>query len=258
VTPLLLNGEVIAFLELVHPTPGFYTERHAALAAAFGQQAAVALENARLYEAAQGTATLEERQRLARELHDSVTQALYSLKLYAEAASWHLGVGELDTARGHLGEVQATASEALAEMRLLLFELRPPLLAEQGLAGALRTRLSDVEARTGLAIDVRLDEAIRLPARLEQDLYRIALEALNNCVKHAQARRVAVVLEVADGRVRLDVADDGVGFDPRQPGGGLGLRGMRERAQRLGGDLRLESAPGTGTRVVTEVPAWMT
>src|SRR5207247_1787366 len=110
------------------------------------QQVAAALENARLYEAAQEKATLEERQRLARELHDSVTQGLYSVKLYAEAADRRLAAADPDTARAHLGEVLKVSGEALAEMRLLLFELRPPALAERGLGGALRERLALVEA----------------------------------------------------------------------------------------------------------------
>jgi signal transduction histidine kinase len=137
-------------------------------------------------------------------------------------------------------------------MRLLLFELRPPQLDEGGLGAALRARLQAVEARAGLAIEVRLDDALCLPASVEQELYRIGVEALNNVLKHAQASRVAVTLAARGGRVRLEVRDDGAGFDPRKQNaaGGLGLAGMRERAARLGATLRVHSAPGAGTRVV--------
>jgi signal transduction histidine kinase len=252
--PLVAAGQTVGLLTLLHAAPGYYAGEHGALARAFANEAAVAIQNARLYEAAQDRATLEERQRLARELHDSVTQALYSLKLYAEAASRRLAAGEVETARAHLAEVRATAGEALAEMRLLLFELRPPLLAERGPGAALRERLSAVEARSGLLTEAHLDETIRLPAAAEQDLYRLALEALNNQLKHARAGRVSVRLEAVDGVVCLEVADDGVGFDLERAGAGLGLSGMRERAARLGGRLTVESAPGAGTRVRVEVP----
>jgi len=137
---------------------------------------------------------------------------------------------------------------------VLLFERRPSPLADHGLGAALRARLATVESRSGLAAEVRVDEMIRLPAHVESDLYRVAQEALNNVLKHAHASRVTVVLEVADGRVRLEITDDGDGFRTAEPGGGLGLTGMRERAEQLGGALCLESAPGAGTRVVVEVP----
>ena len=252
--PLFVKGEVTGVLGIVHPQPGFYTERHAELAMAFAQQAGTAIENARLYEAARVKAVLEERQRLARELHDSVTQALYSALLWTEAANRQLGAGGVETAREHLRDARAATREALSEMRLLLFELRQPVLEVRGLSAVLRARLDAVEARSGLATEVRLDETVRLPAAVEQNLYRIAQEALNNVLKHARASRVAVTLEATDERLRLEVVDDGNGFDPRQPGGGLGLKGMRERAESLGGTLTIESARGVGTRLRLEVP----
>ena len=252
--PLFVKGEVTGVLAIVHPRPGFYTEHHAQLAMAFAQQAGTAIENARLHEATRVKAVLEERQRLARELHDSVTQGLYSVLLWTEAANRQLGAGAVETAREHLRDVRAATREALSEMRLLVFELRQPVLEAHGLSAALRARLATVEARSGLTADVRLDESILLPGRVEQDLYRIAQEALNNILRHARARRVAVTLEARGDRVRLDVADDGAGFDPAQPSGGLGLKGMRERAESHGGTLTIESAPGAGTRVRVEVP----
>jgi signal transduction histidine kinase len=144
---------------------------------------------------------------------------------------------------------------ALAEMRLLLFELRPPLLQEQGLAPAVQARLRAVEARAGLATAFEGEDAPRLRPEVEQELYRIAQEALNNVLKHAHAGRVTVRLGAVGGRAALEVADDGVGFEPALRGGdGFGLPGMRERVERLGGSLRIESAPGAGTRVRAEVP----
>jgi signal transduction histidine kinase len=145
---------------------------------------------------------------------------------------------------------------------LLIFELRPLALEESGLAGALQARLDAVEKRGGVEAELRLSgvegmaDAGWLPLVAQQELYHIAQEALNNSLKHAEASHVRVCLELGDRRVRLEVADDGVGFAPADVGGqgGLGLPGMHERAQRLGGQLQIRSAPGQGTTVTVEVP----
>jgi signal transduction histidine kinase len=198
---------------------------------------------------------LEERQRLARELHDSVTQALYGISLYAEAAGRALADGDTGPVATNLQEIGETTRQALAETRLLLFELRPPLLEEQGLAAALRARLQAVEARAGLETAFDCHGEGRLALDKEQELYRLAQEALNNVLKHAHASRVEVRLDLASNPAMLEVCDDGAGFDPALGGGGgFGLPGMRERAERLGGTLQIESAPGAGTRVRVEVP----
>jgi signal transduction histidine kinase len=219
------------------------------------RQERLVMENARLHEVARQAAVLEERQRLARELHDSVTQSLYGLSLYAEAASRALADGDVEPVASNLREIGETTREALGEMRLLLFELRPPLLEERGLLGALRSRLSAVEARAGLETELLGDAEVRLSRETEQEVYRLAHEALNNVLKHAHARRVTVRLDVSDGEAVLEVADDGIGFDPSLRGGdGFGLPGMRERAERLGGTLQIESAPGAGARVRATVP----
>jgi signal transduction histidine kinase len=218
------------------------------------RQERLVAENARLHERARQAAVLEERQRLARDLHDSVTQALYGVSLYAEAASRALADGDTEPVAANLLEIRETTQEALGEMRLLLFELRPPLLEERGLLGALQSRLGAVEARAGLMTELHGEGAERLGPETEQELYRLAQEALNNVLKHAHARHVAVRLEVSNDRAVLEVSDDGVGFEPSLRGGnGFGLPGMRERAERLGGTLQIESAPGAGTCVRVEV-----
>ena len=204
---------------------------------------------------AEQAAVLEERQRLSRELHDSVTQALYGISLYAEAAGRALTDGDTQPVAANLQEIRDTTQEALGEMRLLLFELRPPLLQEHGLAAALGARLRAVEVRAGLVTELECEGDERLSADNEQELYRLAQEALNNVLKHAHAARVSVRLSVANSHASMDIADDGVGFDPAlQDGHGFGLTGMRERAERLGGTLRIESSPGAGTRLQVEVP----
>lgn len=219
------------------------------------RQEQLILENTRLHEVARQAAVLEERQRLARDLHDSVTQSLYGLSLHAEAASRALAAGETEPVASNLREIRETSQEALGEMRLLLFELRPPLLAERGLVGALRSRLSAVEARAGLETELHGDPDVRLSRESEHEVYRLAHEALNNVLKHAHARHVTVRLEVEGDRAVLEVADDGVGFDPSLRGqDGFGLPGMRERAERLGGSLQIESTPGAGALVRATVP----
>jgi signal transduction histidine kinase len=200
-------------------------------------------------------AVTEERNRLARELHDSVTQALYGVTLYSQAAVGHLELGHADRVAEYLSELQDTAQEALAEMRLLVFELRPPIVEEQGLVAALQARLQAVEGRAGLGTEFKTDVEERLPLDVEEGLYRIALEALNNALKHAQAQNIKVHLrqqEPPRGAVILEVADDGTGFDPATAyaRGGLGLSSMGERAAALGGRLTVWSEPGSGTRIV--------
>jgi signal transduction histidine kinase len=252
--PLVAQGRVIGSLGVVHATPGFYTERHAQLAMGFAQQAAVAIENARLYEAARGKAALEERQRLARELHDSVSQALYAIALNASAARELFGAAP-GRASGLVDDVLRLAEAGLAEMRALIFELRPESLEQEGLVGALEKQAAAVQARHGLRVHLALAGEPELPSPSKEALYRVAQEALHNAAKHAGARSLEVGLDTADGEVRLVVTDDGRGFDPGgEFPGHLGLRSMRERTAAVGGTLEIDSAPGLGTRLRARVP----
>jgi signal transduction histidine kinase len=200
---------------------------------------------------------MKERTRLARDLHDSVTQALYGVSLYAEAAARQLSRGALDLTAHHLSDISTTAQESLREMRLLVFELRLPVLKSEGLAAAIQARLEAVEARVGLETSFRYDGNGHLAPEVEDGLYRIAQEALNNALKHAQARTVSVQLRHEGRTVILEIADDGLGFDPAAATdhGGFGLQTMEERAARLGGRLTIESVPGSGTCVRVEVDA---
>jgi PAS domain S-box-containing protein len=256
--PLKIKDRVIGLLRLDHAEAHAYEARHAALALAFANQAAVALENARLYARAQAMAALEERQRLARDLHDSVTQSLYGVTMYAEAASRMLATGDTRTARDYLQEVRTTSQAALQEMRLLIFELRPPELAQRGLVSALEARLAAVEQRiTGLDVRFAAEPGMRLGDAAEEALYRIAQEALNNAIKHAHPTSLSVRLSSRDGRVVLEIRDNGVGFDLDGASrcGGFGLRSIEERAARIGASASVRTAPGAGTSVRVEVPA---
>ena len=205
--------------------------------------------------ALQATAILEERQRLARDLHDSVTQALYGITLHAEVARRLLASGDTATATSYLSALQETAQEALAEMRLLIFDLRPPILGQVGLAAALQVRLDAVEGRANLQTQLIVDGVGDLPALVEQALYGIAREALNNGLKHAHAQHITVHLWQTQASITLEVADDGVGFDPAaaRGNGGLGLCGIAERAAQVKGRLTLRSAPAAGTQLRVEV-----
>jgi PAS domain S-box-containing protein len=199
---------------------------------------------------AQARAALEERQRLARELHDSVTQSLYSLTLLAEAARRLAAAGDLERVEQHVGRLGDTAQQALKEMRLLVYQLRPLALEADGLAGALQHRLDAVEKRGGVQARLVVDGLVEVPASVEEALFRIAQEALNNSLKHSGAGAVTVTLCGGGGLVGLEIADNGQGFDLADTGrGGLGLTSMRERVEQLGGTWQLVSQPGQGTTV---------
>jgi two-component system nitrate/nitrite sensor histidine kinase NarX len=253
--PLIAHGTMVGAINLGSRTPRLIAPEEESLLAAIGHQIGVAVENARLYEQAQQLAVMKERNRLARDLHDSVTQALYGVTLYAEAAARQLQSGQVEMASGHLDEIRKTAQESLREMRLLIFELRLPMLKKEGLAAALQARLESVEGRVGLKTKFSAVGNGRLKPEIEEGLYRIAQEALNNALKHAHATRVSVSLRQYDHAVTLEIVDDGRGFDPVeiQERGGFGLRGMEERALRLGGELTVRSSPGKGTQVRMEV-----
>jgi signal transduction histidine kinase len=191
----------------------------------------------------------EERANLARELHDSVTQALFSMGLTARALELLLD-RDLEAARAKLAELRDLQKDALAEMRTLIFELRPQALETDGLAQALRNHGAAVQGRTGLDVAVEVESSERLALDVEEALYRIAQEALHNVVKHANATRARIVLRRTGNEVRMTIDDDGIGFDPDAvPRGHLGLVGMRQRAERIGAGIAIGRLPGSGTRI---------
>jgi signal transduction histidine kinase len=212
--------------------------------------AAIAITNARLYEASRELSALSERNRLALELHDVVSQKLFSVVLTAEAAATLLD-RDPDAARARLERVGTLARESLDDLRSLIDELRPPELERDGLAAALRKHVEVLAPLHQAAIEAELDE---VPADAERDrqVLRIAQEALNNALRHAAATRVELALRAPDGALELEVADDGIGFDPDDPelrARRLGLTSMEERAARIDGALEIDSVAGRGTRV---------
>jgi signal transduction histidine kinase len=248
------DGRNLGLLQLSDKRGGDFTEEDEAIVVQLALMAAIAAENAQFHVEAQERAALEERRRLSRELHDSVSQALYGIVL---SASIGRAVRAADSGRleGLLGEIVGLAEAGLAEMRALIFELRPESLAEEGLVAALEKQAAALQARRGIAVRAALVAEPDAPLAVKEALYRIAQEALHNTVKHARARAVDLALEASPGELVLRVSDDGRGFDPGGDfPGHLGLRSMRERAAALGGALELESAPGRGTRLRARIP----
>ncbi len=218
--------------------------------------AAVAIENARLYERSRELSVIEERNRLARDLHDSVTQTLFSMSLTAEAAVAAIG-SDPQAAKDQIENLRELARAAVLEMRSLIFELRPAELESDGLLPTLQKHIDVVRRTTRREIELREDGYERQSTAVEKELFRIAQEALNNAIKHSQAGRIEIELTLREGRLKLVVSDDGVGFDPSDQqirSRRLGITAMEERAEQIGGELRIESTAGRGTRVVLEAP----
>ncbi|HYX51328.1 MAG TPA: sensor histidine kinase, partial [Ktedonobacteraceae bacterium] len=231
-----------------------FTPHHANLALAIANQAAIAIENARLYEQAQALAAIEERQRLARELHDSVSQALYGISLGVHTARMQLDRDPKQVAES-LDYVLELADAALVEMRALIFELRPESLEIEGLVTALTKQAAALHARQGIMVQLDLGEEPDLPLKVKQDLYRVAQEALHNTVKHARASQVVLRLEQLNNVVIMEVHDDGRGFDATASfPGHIGLRSMHERVANLGGTFEIESLEGQGTTICIRIP----
>lgn len=255
VVPLIYHGKALGVANayfLPEPAP---SDAEIAFLSAIANQAAVAVENARLFHDAQEKAALEERQRLARELHDSVSQALYGIGLGARTARTLL---DRDPAQAEepLDYVLSLAEAGLSEMRSLIFELRPESLERESLTAALDRQITAVQARHGLTITAGYDPcAADVPFAIKEALYRIAQEALHNTVKHAHATHATVDYLCDGSNAYLTIHDNGVGLDASGSfPGHLGLRGMRERAQRLGGTLDVISDPTHGTTITATIP----
>ena len=254
VVPLDALGRSIGAMNVYYLPQDEPGDDEIAFLRALAYQGAAAVENARLYQAVHGTAALEERQRLARELHDSVSQALYGIALGARTART---LADRDPAALHepLDYVLTLAEAGLAEMRALIFELRPESLASEGLVAALDRQARALRARHELDVAIALGDEPDAPLAVKEALYRIAQEAFHNIVKHAGATTVTLHLGDDGGAVALEVVDDGHGFDASGDfPGHLGLRSMTERAEQLGGTLVIDSALGCGTRLRARVP----
>ena len=253
--PLLHQSAAVGLLTAIYREGEMPYAAETSFLAALADQAATAAANTRLLAAAREKVTLEERQRLARDLHDSVSQSLYAIQVGAQTARERLDQDPAGVAQP-IDYVMRLAAVSQAEMRALIFELRPETLETEGLVAALNRQIDVLRARQGISAQLIAPAEPELPIEVKQALHRIGQEALWNTVKHARARRVDVRLEADEDSVVLEIADDGVGFDPNASfPGHLGLRSMLERAAGVGGSLEVVSACGSGTRVVARVPS---
>ncbi|MFC8833770.1 GAF domain-containing sensor histidine kinase [Streptomyces griseoincarnatus] len=233
-----------------------FTEDDEELLGILAQHAAIALTNARLYERSRELTIAEERSRLAHELHDAVSQKLFSLRLTAQAAA-RLVDRDPARAKGELQQVAELAAEAADELRAAVVELRPAALDEDGLAATLRTQVQVLDRAHSARVTFTGHGVRALPAAQEEAVLRVAQEALHNALRHSGGSHVDVILERRGNGAVLRVGDDGDGFDPhtvRRAGRHLGLVSMRDRASGVGGRLTVESAPGKGTTIEMEVP----
>ena len=256
IAPIRANGKILGFLSLDSATPGHFTQAHAERLQSFADQAAIAIQNARLLDRAKRAAVMEERNRLANELHDTISQTLWSMSLITERLP---AIWEIDKSEGQrsLATVHQLAQNALEEMRALLLELRPSALTDEKLGDLIRQVAAIIAHRAGLEVSVRIEKEDPVPPEVHFVLYRVVQEALNNVVHHALASHIEIYFNSDSGRVDLTIRDDGLGFDPADIGPDhLGLSIMKDRVQNVGGTIETISHKGQGTliRVIWTAP----
>jgi len=247
--PLAVRGRIIGGVGVAESTQNYFTAHHADLALSVANQAAITMINAELYGQAQELAVLEERQRLARNLHDAVNQSLFSAGLIAEVLP-RLWDRNQEEARRSLEDLRRLTRGAMAEMRALLAELRPSTLTDSSLSDLLRLLANAFSGRTNVPIAVTVEGEFFLPAEAQVAFYRVCQEALNNVAKHAKASQVEIELKQEEAVIEMRIRDDGEGFDPEKKiSGHYGLGMMHERAEAAGALLTVTSQPGHGTEL---------
>ena len=252
--PIQARGVIRGVFSLFANEADAFGSAEMALLASIADHLGIGIENSVLYEKSRESAALEERHRLARNLHDSVSQLLYSLTLMTGTTKKMLEQGaDLEAIKKSVSRLGDTAHQALKEMRLLLYELRPAVLDSEGLVNALQHRIGAVEKQLGVEVDFQVMDLPELPNNIEDGLYHIAMEALNNIVKHSESKAATIKLIIKDENIVMEISDDGIGFDTDLFQKGLGLRNMRERGQMLESEILVDSKPGEGTRVSIEV-----
>lgn len=252
--PILDGAQILGFIfAACKQVPGGFTERDERVVGLFAAHAAIALTNARLYERGRELSVLQERARLARDLHDAVSQKLFSVRAKARAAAILV---DRDAARAieEIRSVAELAGQAHAELRAVIDGLSPPELAAGGLARSVQAYATLAGRSHSVDVVVRAGELPDLGLHRDTVIYRVAQEAISNALRHAQARQVSVRLFKRQRSVVLEIGDDGCGFEPGTMPGGLGLASMRERARAAGGKLTITSQAGSGTRVRLAIP----
>ena len=256
VTPISAKGKNLGILAVAYYQQEKPTVEDLALLASIADHIGVAIENSHLRRQSEQFVVLEERERLARDLHDSATQSLFSLTLFAAAAREHLGSGQLELVQKYLFDLEETAIQTHKEMRLLLYELRSAVLEEEGLEKALQRRIQMVEFRSGIRGHVNMNLSSKLPVSVEQVLFQVANEALNNTLRHSGADTVMIDIRTENSHVRMSIRDNGQGFamDDADFSAGMGLDNMRQRVGEMGGIYSYESSADSGTIIDVLVP----
>ena len=255
VMPLKVGDQLLGTLDVHSSLVDGFNEQEVLILQSLGDQVAVAIQNSILYERSKEMAVLEERNRLARELHDSVTQSLFSMDLHARAIATYIEK-DLDKARQQVQELRQTTHDTLQEMRGLIYDLRPISLKDIGLSAAIREQIERLE-REDCRISLELHGVRRLADAVEAGLFRITQEALRNAVKHSGASNITCALRCEDDQVRLMVKDDGRGFSAENVAAkkqSFGILGMRERTEMLQGRFVIETSPMHGTCITVEIP----
>lgn len=256
--PISRGKRVWGTLSVMGKDPAQFGDEELVLLNSVGEEIGIVVENARLRRQTERLLVIQERNRLARELHDSVTQSLYSITLFAEAGRRTAMAAKDEDTAGYFTQIGETGQQALKEMRLLIHNLRPSILSKEGLVRALQQRLNSVEGRAGVKSQFLVEGKMALSPALEDALFHIAQEALNNALKHALASEVIVRLNLTNSEeVAIRIEDNGRGFDPEAAveSDGLGLISMQERAQSFGGVLTVQSTAGRGSIVEAHLKA---
>ena len=247
--PLAVKNRIFGCIGVAHEKKNHFTSHHADLALSVANQAAITMANAELYEQAQTLAAFEERQRLARNLHDAINQSLFSAGIIAEVLP-RLWEQDQDLVHRSLGDLRRLIRGAQAEMRALLAELRPSTLTDSNLDDLLRLLGNALSGRIDIPVVVTVPEEVVLPTEVQIAFYRVCQEALNNIAKHAEASQVEIILTHDEAVTELRIRDNGQGFDPEQTDPGhYGLKMMSERTEAVGAQLSVTSQPGQGTEL---------
>lgn len=260
VVPLQVGKRVVGTLDVSREEANAFSPEDVLLLQSLGDQVAIAVENERLYHRTLELAVHEERSRLARNLHDSVVQSLYSLNLMMSGWLEHIRSGDMTNVIANFERASEIVHQALKEMRLMVYQLNPRVLEWEGLGTALRRRLDSVENRVGIKAHLVIPENLHLPAEIEESLYHIAQEALNNALKHSHESEVDITISHQERRqngsvVILEIRDNGEGFSQETADrSGMGLANMKHRAEEHQGTFSLISTPGEGTTVRVEIP----
>jgi len=245
--PMVVRGRMIGGIGVAHKDRNHFTSHQANLALSTANLAAMSMTNAALFRDAQALAIMNERQRLARNLHDAINQSLFSAGLIAEVLP-RLWERDQEEARLAIGDLLHLTRGAQAEMRALLAELRPSTLTDSNLGDLLRLLAHALTGRTNIPVDVTIHDEINLPGEVQVAFYRVCQETLNNVARHSGASRVGIRLKTVDATTDMHIVDDGRGFDLNQISSGhYGVSMMRERAEAVGALLTILSIPGHGT-----------